>query len=100
MMTVSYLRAPKLNGWYVATIVSSSAYCFLPLVLTIGFTNSHYTVIEDEGIVTVCLETNTGTDSPVEVEVVVAELTASQANQMDLEPASGECEGNVNIVLS
>ena len=57
-------------------------------------------MIEDEGIVTVCLETNTGTDSPVEVEVVVAELTASQVNQMDLEPASGECEGNVNIVLS
>ena len=76
----------------IATILGSfSVYCFRPLVLTIGFTNSNYTVNEDEGIVTVCLETNTGTDSPVEVEVVVAVLTASQANQMDLEPASGEC---------
>ena len=76
----------------IAAILGSlSVYCFRPLVLTIGFTNSNYTVNEDEGIVTVCLETNTGTDSPVEVEVVVAVLTASQANQMDLEPASGEC---------
>ena len=76
----------------IAAILGSfSVYCFHPLVLTIGFTNSNYTVNEDEGIVTVCLETNTGTDSPVEVEVVVAVLTASQANQMDLQPASGEC---------
>ena len=70
---------------YAATYVIVSQHTLFPLVTTIEFDSPDYTVIEDNGSVTVCLTTNRSIASALDVEVT-ASFKPSSSN-----PASKAC---------